>query len=97
MHITFMSLGLEFTADARYYKGFKGSLEEPPEPGELELSSLHHTLTGTDVSFLLDSNVCDQLYEDAYDAVHDAIHEECACAAEAKADQRKEERMCPYY
>lgn len=91
----FYSIGLKFTAIGRYHKGFRGTYEEPPEPGELEIERFVHSDTKSDVTFLLDSTVVDQLYEDAYDALVDHFEEERACAAEAKFEQRREEeRMC---
>ena len=93
----FHSIGLEFLAIGEYHKGFHGTCVEPPEPDELEIHELLLASTDTDVSFLLDSTIVDRLYEDAYDAMFSHLEEERACAAEAKADQRREEEsMCRF-
>lgn len=76
MLLNFKSLGLEFYAECAYAPGWPGSHMEPPEPPELEIQKLRHAQTSTDVSFLLDSNVIDQLYEDAWDAVVALNHDE---------------------
>lgn len=95
-----MQLEIEVWRDAyivecRYFRGFKGTSLEPPEPSEIIIDKLTHKDTGTDVSFLLDSSVCDVFYDTAYAQIEAHLYEEAVCAAEDKADQRREEeRMC---
>lgn len=94
MIIEFHALGLSFNARCRYYEGFKGSLEEPPEPHNIEILSLEVVPSGEDATFLLESNVCDQLFEAAYDQLEQAlIDDEAASAAEARFEQRREEEL----
>lgn len=98
MILEFNALGLSFIARCRYYGGFRGSLEEPPEPHNIEILSLEVTPTGEDAAFLLDSYVCDQLFEAAYDQLEQALIDEAADAAEARFEQRREEElMCRSY
>ena len=94
MYLSFSSIGLSFIAKVKYHKGFSGNYFEPPEPGELEIETLTMASTMADASFLLDSTVIDQLYEDAYEALSDALIEEAVDAAERKHDEQREELMC---
>ena len=88
MIIEFRSIGLDFKAHFRYYE----PCEFTGELGELILEKLYLT-DDTDVTFLLDSTVIDQLYEDAYDAAASFKHEEAACQADRIFDQRREEAL----
>lgn len=93
MIVEFHALGLSFNARCRYYEGFKGSLEEPPEPHNIEILSLEVVPSGEDATFLLESNVCDQLFEAAYDQLEQTLIDEAASAAEARFEQRREEEL----
>ena len=98
MIIEFSAIGLSFNARCRYYGGFRGSLEEPPEPHNIEILSLEVAPSGEDAKFLLESNVCDQLFEAAYDQLEQTLLDEMADAAEARFEQhREEEFMCRSY
>jgi len=82
-----------YEAYCTYSTGFRGSEHEPPEPAEIRINALMHKATGTDVTFLLDSGVCDVFYDTAYAQLDAHLYEEAACAAEAKFDQRREEEL----
>lgn len=99
MIIEFSALGLSFNARCRcHYSGFRGLLEEPPEPHNIEILSLEVAPSGEDATFLLESNVCDQLFEAAYDQLEQTLIDEMADAAEARFEQRREEEfMCRSY
>lgn len=73
MNVAFSALGLNFEADVRFGEGFPGSYYEPPEAPEAEILSL--TVDGSDALFLLDSVMCDAIYEAVDELAPEA--EEC--------------------
>jgi hypothetical protein len=93
MIISFNSIGLKFLARVRYEGSHPGNYFNPPEPGELVIESLEHVCTGADASFLLDSKIVDQIYEDAYDSFEDAVAEE---REEARVRRHQEEVECQF-
>lgn len=85
--------GSVYEAYCTYSTGFSGTAFEPPEPAEICINKLVHKATATDVTFLLDSGVCDVFYDTAYAQIDAHLYEEAVCAAEDKADQRREEEL----
>jgi hypothetical protein len=89
MNISFTCGGLEFHAKVKYTPGDPGRLSGPPEhcyppeAAEMEFSTL--TCNGKDARFLMDSDWCNDIYEQAEIA-----------AAETHADRLEEARAERY-
>ena len=93
MRVSFDALGLSFTATVACHRGFAGTCMEPPEPEEIRITSL--VCEGNEAMFLLDSPNCvEAIHEAAYEAVKDSETEAFICAAEMRAEMRREERLC---
>lgn len=58
-----------------------------------EIDNIRHKLSGCDCMWLLFSTLCDDVHDATHMAWSEWRKEERICAAEAKADQRREERM----
>ena len=95
MEVSFTYIGLEFQATVDYEPLVPAQLYGPPENcypaegGYAEITEL--SCDGKDASFLLRSNLSEELSEAAYEA---CVEEEASCreeAEEARADARKED------
>jgi hypothetical protein len=87
MQITFKAIGLQLVADVSYSPGkpatmyrHNGDPGDPAEPSECIITRLWHGVT--DASFLLSSDVGDQIADAAHEAADDAWPE-----AQANADR----------
>lgn len=83
MYLTFCALDVAFSAE------IQGRGEE------FDILSLSHKCSGADATWLLYSAADGAIWDAATHAYQEHLLEERICAAEAKADQRREEeRMC---
>ena len=65
-----------------------------PNDEGFEVHDLYHKESGSNCTWLLYSTLCDDVGDAAHMAWSEWREEEKVCAAEAREDQRREERMC---
>ena len=65
-----------------------------PDDEGFEISEVYHKEGGADCTWLLHSALADDVNDATHMAWSEWREEEKVCAAEAREDQRREERMC---
>lgn len=92
MQVSFNALGLSFTATVACSRGFAGNYMEPPEPSEIEITSL--VCDGKEAMFLLDSPNCvEAIFEAVYESVEQAEIDNRCEAAICRAEMRRDEEL----
>ena len=96
MNVTFLHIGLKFTAEADFEPlvpaRISGAPEScyPAEGGSAEITAL--TVDGKDASFLLDSDLADDLSDAAYEACCESIEAQREEYEEGRAADRAFDR-----
>ena len=96
MQITFVHIGLTFTAECDYQPYVRGYIAGPPEDcypdegGAATITAL--SCNWKDASFLLGSDICEALDEAAYKACVEQSASDRDDAAESRAAARDEDR-----